>query len=144
MPLDFEQLGPVDSSRAVFADRLERADDGEIFAVQLPGLDRAAVDEDRGNIQPRDGDHRAGHVLVAAADGQRARPPRAALHTVSMESAITSRDTSEYFMPSVPMEMPSLTVMVPKICGMVSASRSDSMARSARSFSPALQGVMVL
>ena len=42
-----------------------------------------------------------------------------------MESAITSRETSEYFMPSVPMEMPSLTVMVPKICGMVCASRSD-------------------
>ena len=36
-----------------------------------------------------------------------------------MESAITSRETSEYFIPSVPMEMPSLTVMVPKICGMV-------------------------
>ena len=37
---------------------------------------------------------------------------------VSMESAMTSRDTSEYFIPSVPIEMPSLTVMVPKICGM--------------------------
>jgi hypothetical protein len=32
--------------------------------------------------------------------------------TVSMESAMTSRDTSEYFMPSVPMEMPSEMVMV--------------------------------
>ena len=31
--------------------------------------------------------------------------------TVSMESAMTSRDTREYFMPSVPMEMPSDTVM---------------------------------
>ena len=35
-------------------------------------------------------------------------------HTVSMESAMTSRLTREAFMPSVPMEMPSLTVMVPK------------------------------
>ncbi len=32
--------------------------------------------------------------------------------TASIESAMTSRDTSEYFMPSVPMEMPSEMVMV--------------------------------
>ena len=32
--------------------------------------------------------------------------------TVSMESAMTSRDTREYFMPSVPIEMPSEMVMV--------------------------------
>ena len=32
--------------------------------------------------------------------------------TDSIESAITSRDTSEYFMPSVPIEMPSEMVMV--------------------------------
>src|SRR5690554_5870067 len=35
--------------------------------------------------------------------------------TVSMESAITSRDTSEYFIPSVPLAMPSEMVMVLKI-----------------------------
>ena len=35
-------------------------------------------------------------------------------HAVSIESAMTSRETSEYFIPSVPIEMPSLTVMVPK------------------------------
>ena len=35
--------------------------------------------------------------------------------TVSMESAMTSRETSEYFMPSVPMEMPSEMVMVLKM-----------------------------
>jgi len=34
--------------------------------------------------------------------------------TVSIESAITSRDTSEYFIPSVPIEMPSEMVMVLK------------------------------
>ena len=38
-------------------------------------------------------------------------------HAVSIESAMTSRETSEYFMPSVPIEMPSLTVIVPNICG---------------------------
>ena len=68
----------------------------------------------------------------------------AAPQTVSIESAITSRETREYFIPSVPMEMPSLTVMVPKICGMVRALCSECTARSAKSLSPALQGVMVL
>ena len=35
--------------------------------------------------------------------------------TVSMESAMTSRETREYFIPSDPMEMPSETVMVLKM-----------------------------
>ena len=48
---------------------------------------------------------------------------------VSIESAITSRETSEYFMPSVPIEMPSLTVMVPKICGIAPAARTAASAR---------------
>ena len=65
-------------------------------------------------------------------------------HTVSIESAITSRETSEYFMPSVPIEMPSLTVIVPKICGMAPASASAASARSASAPIPTLQGVMVL
>ena len=34
--------------------------------------------------------------------------------TVSMESAMASRETSEYFMPSLPIEMPSEMVMVLK------------------------------
>src|ERR1700757_3428195 len=35
--------------------------------------------------------------------------------TVSIESAITSRETKEYFIPSVPMEIPSETVIVLKM-----------------------------
>jgi hypothetical protein len=63
---------------------------------------------------------------------------------VSMESAMTSRETSEYFMPSVPIEMPSLTVMVPKSCGIPPAPRTADSAHRARRSSPALHGVMVL
>ena len=69
---------------------------------------------------------------------------RAALQTVSMESAMTSRETREYFIPSVPIEIPSLTVIVPKICGMAWASCRALTARCARSLRPALQGVTVL
>ena len=61
-----------------------------------------------------------------------------------MASAITSRLTREYFIPSVPMEMPSLTVMVPKSCGIPPAACVAASARRARSLSPTLQGVMVL
>ena len=66
------------------------------------------------------------------------------LHAVSIESAMTSRETSEYFMPSVPIEMPSLTVMVPNICGIAPACLMAASARWARTLRPGLHGVMVL
>ena len=65
-------------------------------------------------------------------------------HAVSIESAITSRETREYFMPSVPIEIPSLTVMVPNTWGMAPLARAALSARRARTSRPALQGVIVL
>jgi len=62
-----------------------------------------------------------------------------ALQAVSIESAITSRDTREYFIPSVPMEMPSLTVIRPKRLGHRPAVRS---AASARRVSHRVRGCM--
>src|ERR1051326_589705 len=67
-----------------------------------------------------------------------------AWQTVSIASAITSRETREDFIPSVPCEMPSLTVIVPNVCGIVAFCRRTAAARSARRFKPALQGVTVL
>ena len=75
---------------------------------------------------------------------QRTASMLAPRQTVSMESAITSRLTREHFMPSVPMEMPSLIVMVPNICGMPPLSRIWVEAMSASLPSPALQGVISL
>src|SRR5438874_2197881 len=43
------------------------------------------------------------------------------LTATSIASAMTSRDTSEYFIPSVPMAMPSVTVGKPKTCGITPA-----------------------
>lgn len=60
-----------------------------------------------------------------------------------MQSAMTSRETSEYFMPSVPIDMPSEMVGVPKICGLAPAALTASTAASDRRCRPALQGVMV-
>ena len=66
-----------------------------------------------------------------------------AFTAVSIESAITSRETNEYFMPSVPIEMPSDTVIVPNICGIAPACFNAFSAFMASSFNPMLQGVMV-
>ncbi len=61
--------------------------------------------------------------------------------TVSIESAITSRDTSEYFIPCVPMEMPSEMVMVLKMSGLLPALATPSAEASASWSMWALQGV---
>jgi len=62
---------------------------------------------------------------------------------VSIASAITSRETSEYFMPSVPMPIPSVTVGKPKTWGMAPAAFTAATARSTSGWIPALQGFMV-
>ena len=69
---------------------------------------------------------------------------RSAKATSSMESAITSRLTREACMPSVPMEMPSLTVMVPNSKGVAPAERMPSRAAWASLPRWMLQGVTSL
>ena len=53
-------------------DRLESTGNGQVLALPVAGLDAARVNVDRGHVHARDGDHSARHVLVAAADDQRA------------------------------------------------------------------------
>ena len=65
------------------------------------------------------------------------------LTAVSIESAITSRETSEYFIPSVPMPMPSVTVGKPNTCGFAPDCSSAASARSTSTWMPALHGFMV-
>src|SRR3954470_5161212 len=64
--------------------------------------------------------------------------------TVSMESAMTSRETSEYFMPSVPMLMPSEMVMVPKMTALPPASFVPMEASTASLSMCMLHGVTML
>ena len=47
-------------------------------------------------------------------------------------------------MPSVPIEMPSATVIVPKTCGITPAALSSAIARSESVWMPALHGVRLL
>ena len=67
------------------------------------------------------------------------RWPRA---TSSMESATTSRLTSEAFMPSVPMATPSETAMVLNSMGVPPAARMPSLTNSARRRWLRLQGIV--
>ena len=66
---------------------------------------------------------------------------RSACITVSTESAMISRLTSEARMPSWPIEMPSLTAMVMNSIGNPPAARTPSFDRLARRSSGMLQGV---
>ena len=61
--------------------------------------------------------------------------------TVSMESAMTSRLTRDAFMPSVPIEMPSLIVIVPNRKGTLFAALSPSLTLRACLSRWTLQGV---
>ena len=83
----------VELAGLVLADRLEDGDDVDVLAVRADaGQDAAAVDEDARDVEPGHRHDAAGHVLVAAAEGETPSwfmPPA----TTSMQSAITSRET---------------------------------------------------
>src|SRR5437868_7244443 len=64
--------------------------------------------------------------------------------TVSIESAMTSRETREYFIPSVPIEMPSEMVIVPKMIALPPASLTPTDASTASLSICMLHGVTML
>lgn len=64
--------------------------------------------------------------------------------TVSIESAMTSRETREYFIPSVPIEMPSAMVMVLKMIALPPAASVPAAASSASLLMCMLHGVTML
>ena len=64
--------------------------------------------------------------------------------TVSIESAMTSRETSEYFMASLPFEMPSETVMVLKTMALPPPALAPFSASSASLSMCMLHGVTLL
>ena len=70
--LDADKILLVHFAGRVGADRLERADDGEVLALPLARLDGACVDEYAGHIHARDRHNGSRHVLVAAAADQHA------------------------------------------------------------------------
>jgi len=75
--------------------------DRDLLAVQVAGRDRPAVEHQAGDVQPGERHHPGGIVLSqpVITTSPSNRWPRA---TSSIESVITSRRTSEVFMPLVP------------------------------------------
>ena len=56
--------------RAVLAHSLKGANDGKVLSVVMARFDRAAIDKDGRDVQTRDCNHCAGHILVTAANCQ--------------------------------------------------------------------------
>ena len=110
-------------------DRLVGIEDRHVAAVKAAGQRRAAIDEDRGHVAADHAHHHARQRLVAAAEADqpvigkaRARPPRSS-------SAISSRDTSENFIPSWFMLIPSDTEIVVNSRGVPPASATPFLGR---------------
>jgi len=72
--LNGQEFGVGDFVIGVRADGLEDRDDVELAGVagDAAGQNGAAINKDRGAVQAGDGDHGAGHVFIAAADGHKA------------------------------------------------------------------------
>jgi hypothetical protein len=130
---------------AELAHRLEGAHHGEIAARVVARLDGPAVDEDRRDVHPGDRDHRAGHVLVAAADRDQTPSMLCAPQAVSIEVGDHLPGDEGVLHPSVPIEIPSLTVMVPKSWGIAAAGPNRPASGPAgQDVEPGIAGVMVL
>ena len=63
--------------------------------------------------------------------------------TVSIESAITSRETNEYLIPRVPIDIPSEIVIVLNKTDLSSFSSTDSHTKLAKSLMCILHGVTI-
>ncbi len=113
------------SPSAYRADALEDVLDGDVTALVFAGHDGPAVEEDGGEVGADRGHHHPGEVLVAPGDGDEPsmRSPKV---TSSTESAMISREMSDAFIPSVPIEMASEMVMVPNSIGIPSVSSIPS------------------
>ncbi len=68
VPLDLTELVDRDRAGGARADGLEDAHDVERHAVVVPGQDRAAVDEDRRQVEPGRGHQHPGQALVASGE----------------------------------------------------------------------------
>ena len=115
----------------------------EIAAVQVARLDGAAIDKDGRDIQPRDGDHRAGHVLVAAADGHHAIDARRAADGLDGIGDHFARDQRILHALGAHGDAVAHGDGAEDLRHGLGVAQGGS-ARSARTFKPALQGVMVL
>jgi hypothetical protein len=127
-------------ARGVSADGFEHVWNRDVAPVEPARSDRSAIEHQRGHVEPRQRHDRAGDCLVAARERHDA-VEQVAIAKSSIESAMTSRDTSEARIPSVPIEMPSEMAIVLNSMGVPPASRMPSLTFSARARRCTLHGV---
>ena len=132
--LDERELLVAERPGGVGADGLEDAHDVEGLGSGRPGSCRGGSTRRRG--RPTGRLRRAAAMSMPGSDlSQPAKvtmaSKRSACIIVSIESAMTSRETSEARMPSWPMEMPSETAMVMNSMGKPPAARTPSLDRLA-------------
>jgi hypothetical protein len=120
---------------------LEHVLDGDVAAFEQAGANRSAVEQQRRQVEASSAIAAPGSVL--------SQPTRATMPskrwprpTSSIESAMTSRLTSEAFIPSVPMVTPSLMAMVSNSIGVAPASRMPFFTCSASRRRWKLQGMV--
>ena len=66
-----DQLGERAIAGSELTHRLEHVDHGHVIATVGAGQDRAAIDEDRGHVEPQHRHHHAGQALVAAREAHK-------------------------------------------------------------------------
>ncbi len=110
------------------------------LAVPVARLDRTAVEDHARDVQPRQRHDRHRESSCRSRTAPRRRRAGGRNVTSSIESAITSRLTSEARMPSVPIVMPSETAIVLNSIGVPPAARTPSFTCSASRRRWKLQG----
>jgi len=82
----------------MFSYAFKHIDNGDLLAFEFPRQDRAAIDKGRLVHSSAHGHHEAGQGFVATGEADQ-RIVTMATHGEFDESAMTSRETSEDFMP---------------------------------------------
>ena len=117
----------LERAGGVRADPLEDVLDGHVLAAEAARRDRAVVEHEPGDVEPRRAPSPRPGSSCRSRRGRRGRRSRCPRATSSIESAITSRETSDARMPSVPIETPSETAIVLNSIGVPPASRMPAL-----------------
>ena len=108
------------------ADRLEHVLNGHVAALELPGRNRSAVEHEPRHVRAAPAPSRRRESSCRSRRARRAPSNPLPRATSSIESAMTSRLTSEARIPSVPIVMPSEIETVLNSIGVPPAARMPS------------------
>ena len=128
--LDLGEVRVAHLAARVRADGLEDVHDRDVATAEAPGRDRAAVEHDAGQVEPRERHDRAGDRLVAAAEGDDAVEQVAAGDELDGVRDDLARHEAGASCPLVPIVIPSEIATVLSSIGVPPASRIPSFTRA--------------